>query len=220
MAKERGEIRRCRKCGQPTVLPEAVWQHSTWGVTTNSVTREYRCQNCGTFVTLRSKPRLIGAAIAGLILSMSCVGIPILGWAWWAWKQEDWNPMVYDAEPVERRFAVGPPERRCAACKGSARVTRITAHRTNGIPTGTEYVYTCGSCNKSFTIESPWGMIFSSFAGGIFLLIGVVVIATRGAELKSLGLGLACSALSLFMLIQVGMRLTRRFTNPVAPKEG
>lgn len=210
-------VRRCRACGKPAVLLETAWQHSTYGAQSGYSTDEWRCQDCGAGFVIRPWPRLLGLAIAGVLLIPTCIGIPFLGLAWWRWKQDDWNPPVPGAKPPERRFRSGPKPRVCAQCGWSAPAARITAHTHNGLPTGTEYEHECIKCGATFTIESWWGMCFSAMSGSAILAASVAILLFVESWGWKLGGGLGLGLVAAFLLGQVAWRLVNRMRYPEVP---
>jgi hypothetical protein len=58
-----------------------------------------------------------------------------------------------------------------------ARLTNVTRHSTNGVPTGTTYKFACEGCKRVFTTESLGGTLFNFFfilffgAGELAMLI-------------------------------------------------
>lgn len=170
------EVRRCAKCGATAVLLETDWAHSTFGVKSSQRTLDFRCQGCGVRFRIRSKAHRLGTLIAGILLLPTCMGAPILGWAWWMHQQDPRNPVVPGAPLPPVRFAMGPPRRRCAACSGSCIAISVVANTHNGIPTGTDYTYRCTKCSHTFEIESPWGQVFNVMAALALGLIGLAVL--------------------------------------------
>jgi hypothetical protein len=84
-----------------------------------------------------------------------------------------------------RNFPKDEGPRRCRFCGGVATCTGVTVHRTNGIPSGTDWAFQCSACMKTFEIESVWGMTVSAlvsvvaFLGGLALLSYGVPDASR-----------------------------------------
>ena len=209
------EIRRCSGCNEAAVLPGAVWQHTTFSAKSGIQTREFRCQACGKSFTIRPRARLIGFIIAGVLLLPTCMGLPILGFSWWWWTQERRIPLVPDAAPVKRRFREGPPQRICGGCGGPAVATNITRHTHNGVPTGTDYVYACRSCNKGFTLESPWGHIFSFMGTSLVAIVAASFLAYGTTAGWKYGGGGVAGVIGTVLLVQNAGRLLARSRNPV-----
>jgi hypothetical protein len=211
---EAQQVRRCRACGATAVLPGTAWRHTHFGVRSEIYTREYRCQECGKGFSIRPRARLIGYLIAGILLLPTCVGVPVLIMAWWMWKQDAWNPVVPGATPVARRFPVGPLPRRCAACSNTAVPTQITRHVHNGVPMGTDVVFTCKGCGATFTIESPWGQLVSvasaSLVGGLAAAF-FFVAESPGWRFGGAGV---CALVAVLMLAQAVKRVLARIRNP------
>ena len=213
MAGEPGvEVRRCRACGRASALLETAWEHHTNGSPAGYTTQEWRCQDCGKGFVIRNWMQLLGLTIAGVVLLPTCVGLPFLALAFWRWKQADWNPVVAGASVPSRRFRVGPLPRRCS-CGGSAPVGATTAHVHNGLPTGTEYEHACLSCAARFTVESWWGMGFTTMAGMAAGGAGLALLLFVEGWGWKLG-GLAIGAGGALAIAQSAWRLLNRLRYP------
>lgn len=164
MNANRVEVRQCPKCASPSVLLVHEWQHTNFAGATGEVTKEYRCQQCGAWEVKRSKYRVLGLWIGGLLALPACgAGIPFIYVAWKDGRFEERVKLLQDAPVPAMRFPGGPPKRVCAGCGGVASAISITRHTHKGIPTGTDYVYACSGCQKEFTTENWLGHVASSF---------------------------------------------------------
>jgi DNA-directed RNA polymerase subunit RPC12/RpoP len=175
------EVRQCAACQQPALVVVMEWQHTTGGISTGSVTREYRCQNCGTWAVRRPRPTVIAYWILGVLFAPACgLGLP---WLYLAWRDSQFDkrlPLVAGAATPAMRFPGGPPKRTCGKCGGIARAVNITRHTHRGVPTGTDYDYQCGQCGLKFTTENVLGHVTSSL--GFFALLGVSMAFFVGAQ--------------------------------------
>lgn len=140
------------------------------------------------------------------------MGLPVLALAFWPWKQADWNPVAPGASVPPRRFRSGPPPRPCS-CGGSAPLVSVVAHTHNGVPTGTDYEHACVSCSSRFTVESWWGMAFSSMAGVVAGCAGLALLVFVEGWGWKLG-GLAIVAGGALAMAQSAWRLLNRFRYP------
>lgn len=211
------EVRRCKGCGEVAVLSGIAWQHSHFGMNSGIVTQDYRCQSCGRKFKIRPRPRLLGFAIAGVLLIPTCMGIPMLALTYWMYKQDDWNPVVPGAPPPPRKYRAGPPLRKCGECGGVCTVRKVTQNRVNGLPAGVEVGYACDGCNADFTIESFWGQAMNAMSGMLVAAISAAFLF--GADhlgWKYGGSGVA-ALISLFMFSLVIWRFIARIRNPVLP---
>jgi hypothetical protein len=204
------EVRRCSKCQEPAVVKVFEWQHSY-----GQSTRDYRCQACGVKFSIPPKAQAWGMIIAG---ALTCFAVFPLGFVWWGWyrlTQEKRWPLVPGASPPLMRYQDGPPVRRCGTCQQNATLQSVTRHTSRGLPSGTEYVYACGPCNKTFTIESVWGMTVSSLAGLVLLAIGAGVFLNAESAGWKYGGSAVALLLAGFMATQVAVRISNRFKYPV-----
>lgn len=172
------EVRQCPKCSAPAVVLVTEWQHTTSGVATGAVTKEYRCQACGAWQVLRPTLSSISLWVAGILLLPACgLGLPFI---WVAWQNGRFDERVkrVDAPAPVMKFPGGPPKRQCT-CGGVAAAVEITRHTHRGIPTGTEFVYACASCKKQFETENVLGHFTSSFL--TVACLGVALAFLAGA---------------------------------------
>lgn len=212
------EVRQCPKCNQPAVVLAFEWKHTVWGGATGSVTRDFRCQNCGAKFTLRPRGYNIGLWVAGVLLTLTTLvlGLPFLYVAWRRGRIAKQMVVVPGAPLPPMRYRGGPPVRTCAACGGYAVAFNITRRVHNGIPSGTEYEYRCMGCQAEFMVESVGGMLSSLFAA---VVIGAIAAAFWfGAHAPGWRFGGAAVAglLAVFMAWTVFSRLRARANNPVA----
>ena len=160
------DVRQCPKCSQPAVLLVMEWQHTTFGVSTNESTREYRCQACGEWYVRRARTRVIALWIVGVLLSIPCLlGAPVLYLAWREGTFEQRLPLQLGVPVPRLRFPGGPPKRTCGKCNGTATAIRITRNTHNGVPTGTDYDYQCAGCGLQFSTQNFLGHVFSTLSG-------------------------------------------------------
>lgn len=177
MTTDPNEVRQCSRCVQAAAVCIRSWQHTTWGVSTGSATRDFACQSCGHRFTMVPKATLIGIGIAAALLSVACVPAPFVGgwflyrlWPWWR------CPVVPGAPYPVVRFRDVEPLRTCAKCQSPAACRHVTRRRTNGIPTGTDYDYGCTRCGATFRMSSPGGIVFSVFGAAFLGVLGLVTI--------------------------------------------
>lgn len=209
------EVRRCKGCGEVAVLSGIAWQHSHFGMNSGIVTQDYRCQSCGRKFKIRPRPRLLGFAIAGVLLIPTCMGIPMLALTYWMYKQDDWNPVVPGAPPPPRKYRAGPPARRCASCRDVALPVKVTQNRVNGIPVGVETTLRCHGCQREFTVESIGGQIMNALSGLTVGAIGVAFIFLAESPYWRWGGSAVCFLAALFMATLIAARLLARLRNPV-----
>lgn len=205
------EVRQCPKCEQPAVVLVMEWEHTTHGLSTNTSTREYRCQSCGAWHVKEAWTKVIAYWIVGVLLSIPCLfGAPFL---YLAWRQHTFDkrvPIVTGVPEPRLRFPGGPPKRTCAKCGGTAKALRITRHTHNGVPTGTDYEYVCGQCGLEFATENFLGHAFST--GGGLVLGGVSAGFFFGAQEAGWRWGgtIVMGLLTVFLIGQSAVRIGNR----------
>ena len=208
------EVRRCASCGQSALVSVRAWQHTHFGAASNIVTYDCQCQSCGTRVTLQPRARILGFYIAGVLLLPTVIPGAIVLWMAIsrsrAWKR---NPVVPGAPMPAMRFQSGPGNRRCG-CGGTATMKKVTRHTHNGIPTGTEYEYACGSCGKGFVIESFAGLFFSFLGASVLAAVSYAVIGHVEKPLSRWGWGLGLALLALLLAAQASSRIAAYFRHP------
>lgn len=167
------EIRRCARCGEAAAICVTEWQHATMGLKTGSSTRDFACQRCGAAFSLDPKRELWVWGVMAALLSCTCIGAihPAAVTVWKAWPYLK-NPIVPGAEAPVIRYRPGIPARRCAKCGGTAPCVKVTRRRTNGIPTGTDFEYTCRGCGRRFTTVSAGSHVFTAVAAPILFALG------------------------------------------------
>jgi len=163
----KAEVRRCGRCGKDAVIVCQAWEQAFNGMSTGAVTRDCRCQACGTQVTLRDPKAIRNMKIVAWIMVIAIIPTPFMLAMVWRWNRRwDKNPLVPDAPFPKIQHWRGPGNRRCGGCGKVARLVGVTRHSHNGIPTGTDCSYSCPSCNRSFETESIGGLLFSLVIGG------------------------------------------------------
>lgn len=214
------EVRQCPSCQQPAVLMVMEWQHTTGGFATGSVTREYRCQDCGKWQIRRPKTTAIAWWVVGAIFTVTtCVfGLP---WLYLAWREGQFDqrvPLVPGASVPAMRFPGGPPKRTCGKCGGIAHAVNITRHTHRGIPTGTDYDYQCAQCSLKFTTENVLGHVTSSF--GFLALLGASLAFFAVAKSAGWKWGgtIVAGLLAGFLGWQNIERILNRYRHP--PRQG
>ncbi len=141
--------------------------------------------------------------LGGVLMALSVLGLVHFVSPWWHARR---NPILPDAPAPLVRFTEAEPLRRCTRGAASP-ATAVVAHSTNYIPTGTETTHTCPSCRREFTVNSPGGLVFDSFAASLLTPLAVLVIVhpPGNKPIPDLGnLGLAVF-LGLFALGAWGM---------------
>jgi hypothetical protein len=212
----KAEIRRCQSCGSPTLVCFNAWQHSFSGHQTGRITRDCRCQTCGKVVILHDPTGIKILWVVGFVLLLTIFpGVLALLLAWSrsrAWKN---NPIVPGTAYPEIRHRIGPGDRRCSRCGKSCKLTSVTRHRHNGVPTGTDYEYECSGCGYAFKTESVGGIVFSVFIGLFFMGCGYALLQSS-AESAGLryGGGIGAMLASGFLIFQAGKRAVLAMQNP------
>lgn len=92
-------------------------------------------------------------------------------------RKSSWarHPVVAGAPMPPMRFPAPLQQspRRCARCGASAKLKSLVRHRTQGIPMGTEWSYSCESCNHCFKLASPWRSMKPELI--VILILGAAV---------------------------------------------
>jgi len=169
---------------------------------------------------VKPKAVITGLWIGGALVTFATCGLmfPFLLYARWRSKALERVPVVPGAPFPALRFPGGPPRRLCGTCGTQARLVKVTRNTSRGIPTGTESEFTCDTCKVEFTIESPWGHIFSTFAGLIIAAISVAFFTQADSPGWRYGGGFVAAGLTLFVFVQSAMRIRNRFKHPLAPQ--
>ncbi|MCO4747189.1 MAG: hypothetical protein KC912_20495 [Proteobacteria bacterium] len=209
--------------------------------------RDFVCQACGVGfavephrlrlmagILLAPQFTLLGALVflAGLAVVLDAVVLGIsltalgailtaaaMSYGVWAirpfWVQYS-RPVVDGAVPPDTRYRLAEPVRKCS-CGQAVRCAEVTANRTNGLPTGTEYRYLCASCEREFVVESPLGQVLTVLASSLVLGIGGAILSGGGGAGE-----MGCAGAMLAIGVGGwGMALTRaaaRFRFPVLPQ--
>ncbi|MEQ1503953.1 MAG: hypothetical protein ABMB14_17055 [Myxococcota bacterium] len=241
------EVRRCARCGQPMVVAVRTWdrQTSVYGLPTGTTPGggglQYACQGCGHGFLL-AKPSLatwivaplglMFVAIAALILvggivammpALLLVGAVTFGiGAAITWSMvgpfvhQLRNPVVPGAMVPPLRFTGAEPGRRCR-CGQEARCVEVTANRTNGVYTGTEYAYRCGACDRTFTIESPMSAATMTIAGAVVGAIAYATVPTDAVEWSDWACPGITGFLAVAAVVMVTTRAVARIRHPQIP---
>ena len=212
------EVRRCANCGKPTLICVSAWQHSTWGVRSNIVTRDCQCQACGVKATLHPGSRIFALWVVAVLLLPSV--IPALIFALVALRRSRaWskNPLVPGAPRPPIRFRAGPADRRCE-CGRVATLAKVTRHRTNWIPTGTEQIFKCGTCGEEFVIESVGGLLVTSLGASLLGAIAVWVLTSVESSMSRWGWGLGLTLVTVVLLGQLVSRVAAFSRHPELPE--
>ena len=172
--------------------------------------RDFVCQACGYRFTIQPpRGRLIGGGcfslnflamgvmglVGGLIAGLAegnfgglvlgvvgfALGLPLLAWATDPWRTARRHPVVPDAPVPEQRYTLAEPFRRCA-CGQTARCTHVLQWRKLGINLGREMTYRCDGCNREFTIDSPFGTVFTVIGSGLALALGIGMATTASGQ--------------------------------------
>lgn len=89
----------------------------------------------------------------------------------------------------------------------------VVAHTHNGVPTGTDYEHACVSCSSRFTVESWWGMAFTTMAGMAAGGAGLALLLLVEGWGWKLG-GFAIGAGGALAIAQSAWRLVNRLRYP------
>lgn len=208
-------VRRCSKCEQAAVVLVHDWKHTVGGSTTSWSTKDYRCQNCGAKYRIRPRMQTILGLCVGVMAATTIIGIPLFVLYWRRHTVPGRILPVPGAPMPPIRFADGPPRRTCSGCGTAATVYNVTRETHNGIPTGTEYKYRCGGCNREFIVQSVWGIVFGTFmtllvvaaAWGFFTLA-----ETPGWRWGGAGV---CGAIALLLFGHISSQIRTRAKHPI-----
>lgn len=211
------EVRKCKRCGRAAVTLVSSWQHTMWGASTGTSTRDYRCQACGARFTIHPGTKQLGLWIAGVLLLPALVGVVPLVMAWRRSRVDRDNPIVPDAPAPQIRYRDGPPLRTCGKCGGTAAAAKITRRSHNGLPSGIEYEYVCSQCKKEFVVESLWGQTLAAIISSLVAGGGLLVLMTVESPLSRYGWGIGLSLVGLLLFAQMAGRVRNRFANPPKP---
>ena len=207
---------RCQSCGAGFVLrPRSYIIHFVFAFGLLSMVM---CSVVGLVITALAGS--VGELWGGLIFTAMLV-VPALLWLRFAvGRRRAWtlHPVVAGVGLPPMRY--GPVlnrnerARRCGGCGGMAHLQKATRNRTNGIPTGTEYEYSCTGCKRSFTLESVGGTAFAFFGGLVLGGVGLLFVWTKSND----GGALACGGFFFFFWLAAwlmsGWRVARRLRNP------
>jgi DNA-directed RNA polymerase subunit RPC12/RpoP len=225
---EHDTVRRCRRCGEPTVIVINRWEGRRLFrllPTGRAARTDHRCQTCGAAFSLQPYLLLrfavgsfvgvqltltgvigsVGACVALFtqgpvvalllaVLAAGTLGLGLLVARFVAGPQvQAWlNPLVPGA--VMPELHLGPPEdRRTCSCGHPARCMRVTAHTTNGLPTGTDRTYACDACGTQFEVPDGWAVVFRTGATA-FLGTILVVLASLTPLRELTGSDITCLA--------------------------
>ncbi|HET6585529.1 MAG TPA: hypothetical protein VFG69_18850 [Nannocystaceae bacterium] len=208
-------VRRCSKCEQAAVVLVHDWKHSVGSTTTGWSTKDYRCQSCGKKYRVRPRMQTILGLCVGVMAATTIIGIPLFVLYWRRHTVPSRILPVPGAPMPPMRFADGPPQRSCGGCAAPASVYNVTRHTHNGVPTGTEYKYRCAACNREFTVQSVWGIVFGTLvtllaaaaAWGFYALA-----ETPGWRWGGAGV---CAAIVLLLFGQIIAQVRTRTGHPV-----
>ncbi len=214
----RGEVRTCGRCGHAALVCLHGWDHSINGASTGRVTRECRCQSCGTVVKLHDPALIRMGRILGIVLMCSVVGfLPgVIVFVAALRRDAKWrhNPVVAGGSLPAIRYPLGPGNRRCAACGATARIVAMTRTRHNGIPTGTDYDYACVACDHRFQTESGGGILLELVAGALCATFGIVALTSHAGAGVRFGLGGFLLLGGVAALYQAGRHVLAALHNP------
>jgi hypothetical protein len=217
VAEARAEVRRCAKCGAPTLVCVHAWQHSVNGISGNTVIRECQCQSCGATVTLQPRIKIWPLWLMAVLLLPSVIGSLAPGIMAFrrgrAWKK---SPIVPGAPMPAMRYKHGPGNRRCE-CGDVLLLKSITRNTHNGIPVGTEYVYQCARCDKQVTLESALGIILNFLFGALLGLCGYWMLVGLTDPWWRWGGGIVVSLLGLALVGQGISRIAAVVRHPELP---
>lgn len=213
------EVRLCPSCGQTAVVLVNDWKHTTnFGGATGESTQDFRCQECGKTYVKPPRSKVIAYWILGVIFLPTCgLGLVFLYLARRHSKFDQRVQVVQGAPLPQLRFPGGPPERTCGKCEGVARATQTTRHTHNGVPTGTDHVYTCGKCGLTFEIEDALGHGVAFFGASLLLGGAAAFFFIAQSAGWKWGGGIVCTLIAGFVFWQGGERIANRFKHkPIA----
>lgn len=213
--KSEHEVRRCECCGQAALTCVHAWQHRVIGITTGTVTGDYRCQACGHKVILRPTVEIRVRRVFGCIfLPAIFPGIYFLLQARrWSRAWTD-NPVVPDAPFPEIRWRDQPRDRRCARCGKHAVIRKIRKRRINGISTGLTYEFQCQGCETEFTTQNPQAIFTHLFGVVVVSGIAAAIFSFAKSAASRYGWGGAFSLVALLGLWMVVSRIRAAIQNP------
>ena len=161
---------------------------------------------------------MIAYWILGVIFLPTCgLGLVFLYLARRHSKFDQRVQVVQGAPLPQLRFPGGPPERTCGKCEGVARATQTTRHTHNGVPTGTDHVYTCGKCGLTFEIEDALGHGVAFFGASLLLGGAAAFFFIAQSAGWKWGGGIVCTLIAGFVFWQGGERIANRFKHkPIA----
>lgn len=134
------------------------WQHSTWGIKTDAVTREYCCQSCGASPRIREKRDFV------VLINLTVVFLPAIfpalvtgGLLLYRRHVNNSHPVVHGIDPPPIRFPAGSPIHLSVIVLLLFRVTasdEITLHRGPGLNHPNRYeVGRAGLAGRIISVE-------------------------------------------------------------------
>lgn len=210
------EVRMCPKCGVAEVVLVHEWKHtSNFGGATGEATLDFRCQQCGRWYIKKPKSKIWAYWIIGVIFLPLCgFGAPFIYLAWRLQNFDRRVQVVQGAPLPPLRFPSGPPQRSCGKCEGVAAATRTTRHSHNGVPTGTDYVYTCQKCGLVFEVEDALAHSVGFVSGAAALGAGAAFFFLAESAGAKWGGGIVLALISGLAFLRGGERLWNRFKHP------
>lgn len=154
----------------------------------------------------------LATAIVGVVMGVLAVFFTIWGLtpAWVARTR----PVVPGASVPVVRYELTEPVRRCS-CGAPVACVGVTEHRTNLVPTGTEYTYACQSCGREFVVESPWGVVFTVVASTVAVCVGLFLLSVGHVDWSNLACAGLVALLGFCGWLLAAFRLVARFRFPI-----
>ena len=214
------EVRRCGRCGEPSLICVRNFQLRVLGIPTEGWTLEFECRACAAQVTLYP-PRQIGVERVFAWLMLPAIFPSLYFFASARDKERAWrdNPVVDGAAAPAPR----PEEARvCAECHAAAHRTEIGRRQFRSISLGNRYRYVCSRCAAVFTIHDPLAIAFALVAASLLSIVGVLLVtippgSAVGAEASNrwFGVGVLTGAAAFWTAF--GLRIRARRKHPRAP---
>lgn len=214
------QVRRCARCGQPTLVVARTWKHQLVGVTTGRETLELECRSCGAKVLLHPQLAIrVERAFAILLMPAIVPGLIFLASAREKARAWDDNPLVEGA-PMPAPSSSGPAPRRCG-CSAQATCRRIARQGTWTVRLGTRHDYECAVCHSQFSVHDTWGIVVAGLFAIALLALGTLGILfppgqAVGAEGSNLKFGVATAVLGVAAFAAFGWRIRQRLAHPLS----
>lgn len=214
------EVRRCAKCGQPTLVVTRTWHHRFVGIFTGARTFELGCTSCGAQVVLHPQREIALERLFAMVMMPAIVpGLFFLARA--RKKARAWaeNPVVEGAAPVAPA-SLGVPHRQCECLAIASCVALVRQGRWDFV-LGTAALYECRACSRRFVVHDLRGVVFAALFGVALVAAGTFVIlhppgSAVAAERSNQWFGAGAVGFGVIAFVVFALRVWKRVVHPIA----